>query len=788
MSIVRSELRQAFRRWASRPAVALTAVVTLALGIGTATAIFSVVDGVLLRPLPWRDPDRLVTTWIVRPQWRTSPVFSAAWDRGTISWSEFRDLEQRSRAFERIAVWSPQPVLTLGGASEVVRGMLVSSGFLPALGIEPYSGRSFTPAEDETASDAVIVTYESWQNRFGGGPDVIGRTMTIEGVPRTVVGVLPPQFRFEGDAVELLIPFGAWAPALRSNSTYRSVLRLQPGVTTGQAADDIEPILRGGRTRDVQTSRVELLSESQLARDRQPMLLLLGASMLLMLIACANVAGLLLGETGSRRGEIALRQALGAGSIRIVRQLLVEAGVLGAAGAAFGVVTGWWLTPVLVAFAPATLPRLDTVGVDARALAFAIAIALITTLVVGIWPAIAAARTRPATAHQESRNMTRRRTAASRLVVIGEVGLAVILLVAAALLGETVLRLAAEPVGFQPDGLVAMRMRSMTREVATRAQQQSALVERIRALPGVAAAAWTSAAPFGGNFSSTGVELDGRPGEKPTGRRYIVGDDYFRALGLPIIRGRAFQASDRESVPVAIASREMERRYFGGSAVGRRLRVDGTWFTIVGVAGDNKLLEYDEETVPAFFVFGPQVGFGFNEIVVRAAGDPAAVTPALRRAVGAAGAGLAIVSIETMAIRMRATVANQRYRALLSSAFGGAALLLTAIGIYGLLRREVDERRREIGIRLAVGARPAGVAGSVLSDGARLVMPGLVLGSLAALGTGRLLGAQLYGVQPTDAHVFVVAQMVLVLAALAATAIPAIRASRINPAVTLRGE
>jgi putative ABC transport system permease protein len=785
---IRTEFMHAFCRWRKRPALALTAIATLALGIGTASAIFSVADGVLLRPLPWSDPDRLVAIWVVRPPMRTNPVFSATWDRFPVSWTEFRNLQQHSRTLDAVAIWSRPRQVTLGGARDVVRAMPLSAGFLPMLGVTPFAGRFFTSGEDEAPSESVVLSHETWRNRFGADAAIVGRRLMLDERPFTVVGVLPPGFRFDAETADVVLPFGALPAGERNNSTYPAVARLAPGATLAQAADDVEPILRGDETRNRRTARLEPLTEQQLGASRRPILLLLTAAALLLMIACANVAGLLIGDAQTRRTEIAVRQALGAGRFRIVRQLLVESSLLAAGGGALGIVAGWWITPALVAVAPAGLPRLETVTVDSRVLAFAVTTTALTALIFGMWPAFAAAgRGTVAVARSHIRVGSR----ASGLIVVGQVGLAVVLVSAAALLGESVVRLASEPVGFAPDDLIVMRVRPpriAPPDAAARTQLRAALLDRIRRVPGVQSAAATTAAPFGGNFGSQSVEAEGRPGEPLPARRHAISDGYFATLGMTIVRGRDFGATDAGSAPIAIVSEELNRRYYGGGALGRRLRVNQQWFTIVGIVPDHKLRHYDEEVLPAFFLFAPQVSFGADEIVIRAGGGADGLIGALRDAVAVTDPRLAIVTIERMDTLMRDTIATERYQAVLSSAFGGTAMMLAAIGLYGLLYRRVEQRRREIGIRLAIGAPRSDVVRGVFTEGGRLVAAGLVLGTAAALAAGQLLRAQLYAVEPTAPHVHIMTAAALSAAAVAATCVPALRASRVDPAGTLRSE
>jgi putative ABC transport system permease protein len=779
MRTLSADLRMALRRWAARPVLALTAIATLAVGIGASTSIFSIVDGVLLRPLPWTDPDRLVSIWNVRAYMRNDPALASLWNRGPISWPQFRNLQNHSRTLERVAVWSRMRPVRVSGETGIAEAVQVSSSFLPALGIEPRLGRHFTAAEDETASESAILTYEAWQRRYGGDPDILGRRVEIEDVPRTIVGVLPPRFTFEGIPPEFFLPLGTVPARNRAadNNFLRAIARLRPGVTIEQASTDIEPVLRGVEPRGPRTARLESLAESVFSgQPREALLVLLAGSGLLLLIACANVAGLLLGDARTRRDEVALRRALGAGRARIVRQMVTESLLLAAAGAVAGLVAAWWITPALVAAAPPRLPRIDQVSVDARVLAFGALASVVTVLLFGMAPALAASSVKT------TKGATWVRGAMQRVLVAGEVAVAVVLLVGAALLVETVARLRAVPVGFDPARIAVVRLRGPVAALPDMTARQRALLERIRSLPGVAAAGATTGAPFGGSSSSSPVETDARPGERFTAQRFFVTDGYFDAMGQPV-DGRTFSAIDAAGQSV-IVSQSLARSAFGGQAVGRRIRFNEQWLTVIGVVPDIRVREYTEPQTPAVYQYASQ-GNAF-EIVVRAEGDPQTILTSLQRAVTDLDNRLAFATLETMDTLMAATIAGQRYRATLSSFFGIAAVLLTCIGVYALLSQVVVERRREIGVRVAVGAKPADVITLVLREGGWLLLAGLLVGIPAAVGAARMFASLLYGVEPTAPRIVMAAGLLLTAVTLAAMLPPAARAARLDPVTTLR--
>jgi putative ABC transport system permease protein len=807
MTLVPADIRYAVRRWAARPGLAITVVLTLGLGIGAATAIFSVVDAVLLRPLPWREPDRLVSAYVVREGWRTDPALSFNWDSGFVSWPNFRDL-QKLNVFDSVAAWRRTRMVSVWETGDVAQAMNVTSNFLATLGTAPYLGRMFTAAEDDTGSDSILISYEAWQRRFGGVDVIIGRQIRLDDSPRSIVGVLAPHFQYEGEPPEFFLPFGNLTAGERSenNNAYRVVARLAQGVTLEQAAGRIAPILNGGR--DQRTSRLATIPDDQLGRARAPLYMLFGASVLLLLIACANVAGLLLGETGTRRHEVAVRRALGAAQWRVARQMLTEHALLGAAGGVVGVIAAWWITPVLVSLAPARLPRIDMVAVDARVLIFAVIVSGAMTILCGVAPSLTGSAIPPIDALRSGRGLARFSSRSQRLIVSCQVALAVVLLAGAALLGETVVRLTSQPVGFDERGLLVVgvvpRQRPVITDMLRRAEAQSALLARIRALPGVESAASTASPPFGTSYGSNSIEVSGRLGESFVAQRQIVSDGFFTTMSMRMLRGREFEIQDAsrkivepalpgnespDSLGVAIVSQELERRYFGGNATGQRIRFNRMWLDVIGVAPDAKSRQYTDEAAPAFYVYSKQMPYiAVGQFVVRTSGDPTALVAALRDVVTSGDSQLAVTYVDTMRTMMARTVANERYRATLSSAFGGAALLLAAIGLFGLLTRAVNERRREIGVRIAVGAKPGDVVRLVMREGGLLVVGGLVAGVPAALAAAQLIRAQLYGVGPSDPHVFVLVSAVLSIVACTAMMLPAIRASRTDPISTLRAE
>jgi putative ABC transport system permease protein len=488
--------------------------------------------------------------------------------------------------------------------------------------------------------------------------------------------------------------------------------------------------------------------------------------------------------------------------------MFTESVLLGAAGVVVGVIAAWWITPLLVSLAPARLPRINMVAVDARVLIFAVIVSGAMTILCGAAPSLTGSSIPPIDALGSGRGLARFRSRSQRLIVACQVALAVVLLAGAALLGETVVRLTSQPVGFDDRGLLVVgvvpRQRSLLTSMPRRAQVEGELLARIRALPGIQSAAVTASPPFGTSYGSNSIEVSGRPGESLSAQRHIVSESFFNTMGMRMLRGREFELGDAarqilepalpgnespDSLGVAIVSQELERRYFGGNAIGQRIRFNRMWLDVIGVAPDAKSRQYTDEAAPAFYVYSKQMPYiAVGQFVVRASGDPTPLAAALREVVTSGDSQRAVTYVDTMRTMMARTVANERYRATLSSAFGGAALLLAAIGLFGLLSRAVNERRREIGVRIAVGATPGDVVRLVMREGGLLVAGGLIVGVPAALASAQLIRSQLYGVGPSDPHIFTLVSAVLSLVACSAMVLPAIRASRTDPISTLRAE
>jgi predicted permease len=786
MSDVLADLRFALRRWTERRTFAITAILTLAVGIGAATAIFSVVNGVLLRPLPWRAPDRLVAVWVARPHWRTHPALAADWDRGELSWPMFEGLQEKRRTLESVGTYDESQLVLRGAQNELVTSLQVSASFLPMLGVQPYVGRFFTAEEDTVASDAVLVTREGWVRRFGASADILGARVVLNSSPRVIVGVLPAGFRFGSSIPEFLIPWGGERDKGPGNHSMRAVARLHPGVTAEQAEADIAPVIQAGATTEVRQPHLIALDRDQRGEFQKPLWMLMAAALGLLLIACANVGGLLLGEAGVRRHEIAVRTAVGAARSRLVRQLMVEALALSLAAGLLGLAMARFLTPLLLALSPVGRTRGEMVGVDAGVLAFAVLLTTASSLLCGLGPSLTLLSGTPGAALAEGgRDAALRPQRAHGAMVAIQIALATVLLVTVSLFGETVFRLSRVNVGFDPANLLVATVRSATPPASQHVQatRTSETMAKLSSLPGVVSVAATALPPFTGAFGTSATTVEGQSHERdPEAVRQIVTDDYFELMRIPIVKGQSLDPSSAPAGPAAVVSTTFERQLMDGDALGKRFAWNEEWHTVVGVVPDAKQRAYTEPAAPMFYVLNRSSG----SFLIRTAVPPESLMPAVRGAIVSQDRGAVVSRLTTMSALLATTVVEQRNRALLSSLFGFSALLLSAIGLYGIVARSVSDRMREFGVRSALGATPRDIRKLVLGESARLVGLGLLMGIPAAWAVSRAIGAMLYGVSPTAPHIFVMAIAVLAASAAAGTLSPVHRAGRVDPAVALR--
>jgi putative ABC transport system permease protein len=795
------DARFALRVLARRRTFAALAVGTLGLGIGAATAIYSVVDGVLLRPLPFPDPDRIVAVWITQPALEKDPTMAWLADGTPMGNREYQALRRSVPSLRDLAMWgSDMAMLTTPNNSEQLRTWLVTSSLLPALGLRPALGRGFVAGEDALGGPNVaMVSWEAWLTRFGGDSSLVGRSITLNDQPYTVVGVLPPDVRIDRtiDAPPV------WVPALRGasdiperrNRNYHALARLAPGATVERATRETARVLREVTGDTMLSARVDVWQRDQGRDARGALLLLLGAAGVLLLIACVNVAILELGEASGRARELAARAALGAGVGRLVRQLLVESLVIALVSAVLGTAVAWALMRGLIVIAPDRLPGIDTVTMDGRVLAFAVMSATATGLLFGIVPALVAGRAGAASLVRTGAGQSGRGTRQlQRTLVAAQLALSMVLLVAATLLGRSLNELSAVDPGFRPARLTALRAslpRSYTNEQIASFTMEA--IRRLAAVPGLQRVTAGSQAPFDGTSSSSPVTIEPVPGTEAragrhTQQRYVV-PGFFETLGIRLVAGRVFDAGDRAGAePVAILSEAEVRRDFGGQLpLGRRVKHQAIWRRVVGVVADIKYHGLAREDEATIYIPYDQFRGSWPAFIVRSNAE-AAVMPAFKRILKELEPRAVAELSASIPARIEKSYAAERYRTMLVTAFGAMAALLAAVGLYGVSVRSASRRTREIGIRLALGGTRAMLVRLLVGDAMSGVMIGLLIGLPGALLAGRLVAPYLFKVTPRDPTSFLVVSVLLVAVTAVASFLPARLASRSNPAVVLRGE
>ncbi|HEX6533888.1 MAG TPA: ABC transporter permease [Gemmatimonadaceae bacterium] len=801
---LQQDLRYAMRQLRRAPGFATVVVLTLALGIALDTTMFSIVSAALLHPVPYPHPDRLASIFRTG---RGSDV------RGWVPAGDFVAYRRQAGSFTDLAAYSTSPfTLATAEGAEFLQGAVVTTNSFRVLGVRPVLGRDFVPEEDVPGHDLVVIlSWALWQGSFGGDPGVIGRTVTLNGKLRTIVGVMPRGFEFP-EMERLWVP-AAFTPrdyAGRGRPWVVPFGRLAPGVDLARASAEVATIAArldsaGPPSVGGWGARVDRFRERVIASDyvRTPLLLLLGAVGFVLLIACANVANLQLARAAARGREIALRTALGAGRWRIVRQLLTECILLALAGGALGVLLAAAAIRVVRASVPVAMPAWLEFRIDPAVLVFAALVSIVVGVVFGLAPALHAARTDPQSALQDAGRGAS--TGASRgwmrgALVVAEVSLSLVLVLGAALMIQSFLRLERSRVGFDPDGLVAaVASLSGPRYERTidRVAFFSRVIDQLAATPALSGAAAVAYIPTKGG-SSIRVEAEGPAApaaDAPEAVTNIVLGDYFRTMRIPMLAGRGFierEWSDTAS-RVAVINEALARRFWPGeSPIGRRVReagaTPGPWLTVVGVTADVAQDGPGEPSRPALFETGrPWYGM---VLVARGAGSPEAATEVLRHTVEAVDRGVPVHDVSTMrdVLAHSEAVWLPRFYGMMFGTFALAALVLAAVGIYGVTAYAVRQRTREIGIRIALGAAPGQVTKLVLRDGGVLAGLGVALGIAGALVGTRLLRGLLYGISATDPATLVVVPLALAAVALAASYLPARRASRVDPAVTLRDE
>ena len=780
------------------PGFAAVAVLTLALGIGANTAIFSVVNAVLLRPLPYRDPARLVT--VLHDGWK--PVAPA----------NFFDWREQSSSFESVAaaqLWSL--TMTGQGQPEQLELLQTSAEMFRVLGVDAALGRTFASGEDQPGREHVVVlSHGFWLRRFGGAPNVVGQQVALDGEPYTIVGVMPPEFQFA--------PFWAthaeaWVPLNlgqrvndRRGQSLRVFARLKPGVSLEQAQAEMETINRRlaeqhPRENEGLTVSVDPLHEKVVGKSRPALLIILGAVGFVLLIACANVANLMLAKSALRQREIAVRIALGAGRWRVARQLLTESLILSLAGGGAGLLLASWSNTALASLGPDTLPRVHTASLDVSVLLFTLGLSLVVGLLFGLAPALRSTKTDLSESLKSREGLARgrRHERVRQLLVVGEVAVSLVLLVGGGLMMRSFLRLTSVDPGFDPHGVTTATVRLAGPRYATD-EQRAAFFQRLTtqlgSLPSVKSASAINHIPLGGDVWTFGFTVEGRPvppeSQRPSAVYRVVRPDYFRTMGAVLLKGRDFtERDDATSTGVVIVNDALARRQWPGEdPLGKRITVnsEGTKTReVIGVVRDLKQGEWASEPQPEMYLPHLQAASPRSmTLVLRTTSNELEVGPEIRREVWAIDKDLPISQVTSMDDVVSESVAQQRFNALLIGLFAATALILAAVGVYGVMSHAVAQRTHEIGVRMALGARGRDVLGMIIRQGLVLTLIGLAVGVAGALALMRVMNSLLYGVSATDPLVFGGVVLTLMLSALLACYVPARRATKVDPLIALR--
>jgi putative ABC transport system permease protein len=801
MGTLLQDVYYAFRTLKKSPGFTAIAVLTLALGIGANTALFSVVDAVLLRPLQFKNPSRLVWGWGKCP----------LCEHGAISPSDFVDYRAQNRSFEHYGARAVgDSLFNLTGTDKPIQitGSMITAGFFDALGVQPRYGRGFTLSDEKTTDpDVVILSHHLWQERFGGDPDIIGKSIALDGKTRTVVGVLANDMPVLTQA-DLWFPAPFENPGMQSRRSHflRPIGLLKPGVTISQAQAELDTIASRLATQYSETDRgwrqeLEPLQSVLVGNVGPAFLVLIGAVALVLLIACANSASLILARNTVRQREIAIRTALGAGRSRLVRQLLTESLVLALIGGVAGIFVATAGVELLKQLGPQSLPRLDEVNVNGVVLAFTFAIAIFTGILFGLGPALKATRRDLTQSLKEggSSGDSRSKHRAHNTLVVAEVALSLVVLIASGLLLNSFWRLMRTPLGFDPANVVITEVSLVSPRYDDPRRRESffrELQERTQSAPGATSAGFISELPLSGEGNDTFFTITERPPANPNENEdadfRVVAGDYFGAMRIPLLAGRNFESQDAsEDRQVLVVNEPFAKKFFPHeSAIGKHVKLfEGkSQFAIreiVGIVGGNKHFALQESLRPEMFIPDSHMRMS---VVVRGAGDPAALATAVRQALHQIDPDEATSTFRTMTDVVSSSAANDRFNTLLLGAFGAIALLLTAAGIFGVLSYLVTQRTQEIGLRMALGAQQADVLRVIVGHGLRLMLVGLGIGVAGALIVTRWMSSVLFGVKPTDPLTFTVVAIVLGAVAFLASYIPARRAMRVDPMVALRYE
>jgi putative ABC transport system permease protein len=797
------DVRYALRTMRRSPGFTAIVVITLALGIGANTAIFSVVNGVLLRPLPYPEADRLMGVY--------SHFAPANVPLGSFSVADFLDIRAEVKSLDHFSAYSRRRwTLTGSGDPEILAGAGVTASFFNVLGIQPILGRAFLDGEDKPNGTPMVVISEAlWHRKFGSDPGIAGRSIVLDGTGNTVVGVVRASFSFPQPGIDLWQLMAFAPPTQRFPFFLRGIARLKPGVSVEQAQAELNALAPGIEQKDPKTYQhlsfpLLPLQEAMVGNVRLALLVILGAVGLVLLIAAVNVANLLLARAASREREIAIRMSIGAGRARLLRQFLTESVLLALAGGGAGVLLAWWGVRWLRTLTVANIPRLEEVQIDLNVLAFTLLIALASGILFGLAPAFETLRFRvnDILKQQErsgtaSRSSLRTRSA----LVVAEVALSFLLLMCAGLLLRSFVKLTRLDPGFRSDNLLTAQLWPSNAKYPNDAKSNalySELLQRLESLPGVESAALSQSLPPNRIGWVEGFRLEGHPlpagVANPAVSLPMVSKDYFRTIGIPLLRGRYFDERDRPAAPpVVIISSTMAKRYFPNEdPIGKRLMMGWSlpnqpWREIVGVVGDAPYQGLGSDPEAVYYAPFEQNTGGQFFVLIRAA-QPGRLAGPLRAAVAAIDKDMPVTNVGTMDDSLSSSVSQQRFRTTLIAIFGAVALALAAIGIYGVIAYSVAQRKHEFGIRMALGAGRADVLGLVARGSGGLVLAGIGGGALGALGLGRVLNTLLFHVSPGDPVTFVLAASILAAVALFASLVPAHRATRIDPSIALRDE
>ncbi len=800
------ELRYAVRRLFKSPSFALVAIVGLGLGIGANVALFSVIDSVFLRPLPYRDPGRLVRLS------STSEALNLT--RAGFSYPRYLAVQERQQVFSDLALAAGNAFTWTGrGNPEQLVGLHASAGLLPALGLEPVLGRNFSPDEDRPGGLPVaLVSHGIWRNRLNGDPSILGQALLLNETPYTIVGVLPEAAsRFPLNPFQIWVPRPAEVPYLvpaqldNGGFFFQATARLRPGVSLAEAQEAMNVIAAGYRAAHPanvdapSTVEVVPLLDDAVGDQRQSYLMLFGAVGCVLLIACANIANLLLARFAGRRKEIAARLALGATRGHVLRQLVTESMIVALLGGAVGLLLAQWALGAVVALGADLIPRAAEIGIDLRALGFALVATLATGLAIGLLPAWLAARVNVnETLKEGSRGSTGGGQRLRASLLVAEVSLSLVLLISAGLFLTSFARLQRVQPGFEPEGVFTAQLvlPAERYDAATLVAFYEQFYQKLATLPGSTSAAVTDRVPLTGGQTPAPIAVRGRTlppmSERPAANRHLVSPSYFATLGIPMRAGRDFNERDSATVPhVAIVNEAFARQHFPGEdPIGRTLITGMAELPseIVGVVADVRSSGLNTPPEADYFLPALQRPETFTNILVRTNISPAAMAPAVREALRAVDADLPLLEPQALSTRIAATVADRRLALVLLAGFAALALVLASLGVYSVMAHLVAVRTSEIGIRMALGASPGMVLRMVLGHGRRLTLAGIALGMAGALLVSTLLRQALFEVNPTDPVIYGAVAVVLLLVAEFASWLPAWRATRIDPVIALRSE